>query len=146
MDPRYTVPHQKKIGIEKIYQNVKGKISDSLKGASKISIFADIWSKPGMTASFLGITAHYYCSSDNQCHTIITLAVHHLPSPHIAEISKTVEDVLLEWNIPEHNIFRILTDNGSNMVVGFKNCLLNRVDNVHGEDEHVESVIPYILR
>ena len=140
VDPRYTVPHQKKIGIEieKVYQNVKGKISDSFKGACKISIFADIWSKPGMTASFLGITAHYFCSSDNQCHTI-TLAVRHLPSPHTAEISNTVEDILLEWNIPELNIFRILTDNGSNMVVAFKNHLLNRVDNVHEEDEHVES-------
>ena len=103
LDPIYTVPHQKKIGIEieKVYQNVKGKISDSLKGASKISTCADIWSKPGMTASFLDITAHYFCSSDNQYHTI-TLAVCHLPSPHTAEIiSKTVEDILLEWNIPK---------------------------------------------
>ena len=102
LDPRYTVPHWKKIGIEieKVYQNVKGKISDGFKGACKISIFADIWSKPGMRASFLGITAHYFCSSDNQCHTI-TLAVRHLPSPHTAKISKTVEDILLEWNIPE---------------------------------------------
>ena len=29
------------------------------------------------------------------------------------------------------------------MVIAFKNHLLNRVDNVHEEDEHVESVIPY---
>ena len=54
LDPRYTVPHRKKIGneIEKVHQNVEGKISDSLKGASKTSICADIWSKPGTTASF----------------------------------------------------------------------------------------------
>ena len=29
------------------------------------------------------------------------------------------------------------------MVGTFKGCLLNRVDNVHEEDEHVESIIPY---
>ena len=145
LDPRYTVPHRKKMGIEieRVYQNVKAKISESLKGANKISICTDIWSTPGMTASFLGITAHYFCSSDNQRHTI-TLAVRHLPSPHTAEmISETVEDILLEWNIPKHNIFRILTDNGSNMVATFKTHLLNRVDNGHEEDEHVESNIPY---
>ena len=29
------------------------------------------------------------------------------------------------------------------MVAAFKNCLLNHVDNVHEEDEYVESNIPY---
>ena len=29
------------------------------------------------------------------------------------------------------------------MVGTFKDCLLNHVDNVHEEDEHIESIIPY---
>ena len=91
--------------IEKIYQNSKAKVSESLGGATKISICADIWSKPGMTASFLGITAHYFSSNDNQRHTV-TLAVRNLPFPHTAErISNTVDDILREWNLPRHHIF-----------------------------------------
>ena len=54
-----------------------------------------------------------------------------------------MEDILLEWNISKHNNFRILTDNGSNMIAAFKNRLLNRVDSVHEEDEHVECIFPY---
>ena len=38
------------VEIEKVYQNVKAKISDNLEDASKISICADIWPKPEMTA------------------------------------------------------------------------------------------------
>ena len=30
-----------------------------------ISISADIWSKPGMTASFLGVTAHFFTPDEN---------------------------------------------------------------------------------
>ena len=76
-----------------MYQNTKVKVSESLSGATKISICADIWSKPGMTASFLGITAHYFSTNDNQRH-IVTLAVHNLPSPYTGEkISEKLDDI-----------------------------------------------------
>ena len=91
---------------------------------------------------FFRYTTHYFSNRDSQCHTI-TLAVRHLPSPHTAEkISETVDDILLEWNIPKHNIFRILTDDGSNMVAAFKNHLLDHVDNidtVHEEEEYADA-------
>ena len=38
-----------------------------------ISICTDIWSKPGMTVSFLGITVHYFSHQDSQHHNV-TLA------------------------------------------------------------------------
>ena len=136
LDPRYSLPHQNKMEseIEKIYQNSNAKVSESLGGATKISICADIWSKPGMTASFLGITAHYLSSNDNQRHTV-TLAVCNLPSPHTAErISNTVDNILREWNLPRHHIFRILTDNSSNMVAAFKNRLLDHSENTNEEN------------
>ena len=57
--PCYKLPHNKKFGIEieNLYSNVKSKISSSLQNARFISICTYIWSKPGLTASFLGITA-----------------------------------------------------------------------------------------
>ena len=59
-----------------------------------------------------------------------------MPSPHTAErISNTVDDILHEWNLPRHHIFRILTDNGgSNMVATFKNCLLDHSENTNEEN------------
>lgn len=56
MDRKYKVPHRKVISqeISKIYSHLKEKIQCLLKEALTISICADIWSKPGMTASFLG--------------------------------------------------------------------------------------------
>ena len=55
MDKRYTVPQRKKIGneVEKVYVGLKERIRSTLERARRISICADIWSKPGMTASFL---------------------------------------------------------------------------------------------
>ena len=57
-DRDYLIEKIVEIEIEKIYQNDKAKISDSLKGAGKISICADIWPKPGMI-DFLGITTEH---------------------------------------------------------------------------------------
>jgi len=52
---------------------------------------------------------------------LITIAVRRFESPHTAErVSKLVDEIVEEWRIPNHKIFRILTDNGSNMVAGFK--------------------------
>ena len=145
LDPRYRLPHRHKVGreVEKVYQNTQAKISEGLSGATKISICADIWSKPGMTASFLGITAHYFSTNDNQRHTV-TLAVRNLPSPHTGEnISDKLDAILLDWNLPKHHIFRILTDNGSNMVAVFKNRslhMLGYADSTYEEDAEYEFI------
>jgi len=49
------------------------------------------------------------------------IAVHRFESPHTVErVSKLVDEIVGEWHIPYHKIFRILTDNGSNMVAAFK--------------------------
>ena len=109
-------------------------------------VSADIWSKPGMTASFLGITAHYFSPNDNQRHTV-TLAVRNLPSPHTGEnISDKLDAILailLDWNLPKHHIFHILTDNGSNMVAAFKNRSLQSLgyaDSTNEEDAEYEFI------
>ena len=80
-----------------------------------------------------------HSSNDNQRHTA-TLAVHNLPSSHTGEkICDTVEDILLDQNLPKHHIFRILTDNGSNMVAAFKNCMLDYVESTNEEDTESET-------
>ena len=71
-----------------------------------------------MTASFLGVMAHFY--ADHKRHNI-TIAVKEMPSPHTADnILRVVENVLADWNIPLYKIRNTITDNGSNMVKAFK--------------------------
>jgi len=142
LDACYKLPHSKKLGveIENLYSNVKSKISSSLQNARFISICTDIWSKPGMTASFLGITAHYFSHQDSQRHNV-TLAVSRLPSPHTADrILETFDTVMSQWSIPKCKIFRVLTDNGSNMVAAFKNCVLDQI-NFEDDDYPEQSFI-----
>lgn len=87
-----------------------------------------------MTASFLGITAHCFSQTDRKRHNF-TLVVMHFPSPHTAtRIAQMLNSVLQEWNIPKTNIFRILTDNGSNMVASFKTTGLNEDLDSSGND------------
>ena len=122
MDPHFNLPHRKKMGLEidRLYDNLKSVIMSSLQGANSISICTDIWSKPGFTASFLGVTAHYFSHQDKQRHNV-TLAVSRLPPPHNAvKIFNALNLVLEQWSILKDRVFRILTDNGSNMVVAFK--------------------------
>ena len=60
-----------------------------------------------------------------------------MPSPHTADnITKLVEAILVEWNILESKIHRILTDNGSNMVADFK----NQQHSMHSDHDVCEAV------
>ena len=138
LDPRYKIPHSKKLGIEieNLYGNVKRKISSSLQNTRLISVCANIWSKPGMTTSFLGITAHYFSYHDSHRHNV-TLAVSRLPSPHTADrILETFDAIIDQWEIPHNKLFRVLTDNGSNMVAAFKDQLTSevRIESADGDD------------
>lgn len=132
LDSRYKVPGRAVITkeVEKVLIEIKAKASTFLQEASKVSICADIWSKRGLTASFLGITAHFFSRKDHKRHCL-TLAVRRMPSPHTADnVRDLVHKVLSEWNIPLNKIMVVVTDNGSNMVAAFKKFVAT-----HGDEE-----------
>ena len=57
------------------------------------------------------------------------------PSPHTAiRIAQTFNNVLHQWNIPKTKVFRILTDNGSNMVAFVKPNCTDQLDNDDSDD------------
>ena len=122
--------------LDMLYSNLKKNLRESLHSAERISLCADIWSKKGMTASFLGLTAHYYSRSEKgKCN--ITIAVRRFESPHTAEqVSKLVDEIVGEWKIPCYKVFCILTDNGSNMIAAFKGDIhLQNVNDQEFEDD-----------
>ena len=96
LDPRYQVPGRFKIAkeLDTIYSNLKKDLRESLSSAKRIALCADIWFKKGMTASFLGLTAHYYSRTEkDKCN--ITIAVRRFESQHTAErVSKLVDEII----------------------------------------------------
>lgn len=68
IDKRLTVPKKTKIKnlIDKVYLAEKVKYKLRLSMARKISICLDIWTKKGLTASFLAISACYFNSEENK--------------------------------------------------------------------------------
>ena len=77
-----------------------------------------IWSKKGMSESFLGKTAHTFLRRSNRCFTA-TLAVRSFAHPHTTDrVLEVVNDLLSEWKI-ETRISRVLTDDGSNIMATF---------------------------
>ena len=128
MDQQYQVPHRKKLGeeIEKVYNGLKQRIQEILGRTRRCTFCSDIWSKKGMSASFLGITVH----DDKKKHSI-TLAVRRFESPHTNErIAELFHSILDEWKIPPSKIFRALTDNGSNMIKGFNEAASHSSESV----------------
>ena len=142
LDDRYWVPGHTVINheMDKLLIELKGKIMLKLQDARKISMCADVWSKKGMTASYLGLSAHFFTKSDYRRHTV-TLAVRRLPSPHTAErIEELVREIIKEWEIPENKISAIITDNGSNMIKAFCDWL-QEIQNDEDEEEKEEMLI-----
>ena len=125
LDDRYVVPGQTSIGTEmdRLLMDLKAKVLARMNQARKLAICVDIWSKKGLTASFLGVTAHFFTPQDHKRHRV-TLAVRRLASPHTADhVEAVVEEVLAEWEVPKEKINAILTDNGSNMIKAFREWL-----------------------
>ena len=62
LDSCYPIPGRTLIGkeIDKVLIDMKDKIGIFFSQSEKINLCADIWSKKGMTSSYLGITGHFF--------------------------------------------------------------------------------------
>ena len=150
LDERYPLPGQAAIMTEmdKLLVDLKGKLMSCLNDARKVALCVDVWSRKGMTASYLGITAHFFTRSDHKRHTA-TIAVRRLPSPHTAErVERVVDEVLTEWQIPQTKISAISTDNGSNMIAAFRDWLSelqSESDHEDGDEDPRSGRAPLVM-
>ena len=144
LDKRYVLPGRASISkeLDKVMVDIKAKIVNALKDSQRVSICANIWTKKGMSSSYLGITAHFFTRSDHVHHRV-TLAVRRMPSPHTGEnIRQLVDDILTEWDIPPQKVAAVITDNGNNMLAAFKTHFETGNDDKEellGEDEEPTS-------
>ena len=136
LDPRYSTPSRTKMAkeLDLLMDDMKAKVSIYMDSSQKISVCADIWTKRGMTSSYLGVTAHFFSKHDLRRHSA-TLAVRFFPHPHTAErVRGLVEEVLKEWGI-EQKLYFVITDNGSNMVKAFQKDVLISIADPESIDE-----------
>lgn len=68
MDKKFKVPKRQKFLnlIEKMYKEEKEKLKQNLATARKITTGLDIWTKKGLIAFFLGVSACFFNPEDNK--------------------------------------------------------------------------------
>jgi hypothetical protein len=104
----------------KYFKESKQEIMSKIENCDIISLGADIWSKRGLSESYLGITAYFY-DKTREIKYVLTLGLKLFPHPHKAEnIRDQIKSIIEEYGIRYEKIFRVITDNGSNMVKTFK--------------------------
>nr|XP_055062979.1 E3 SUMO-protein ligase ZBED1-like [Misgurnus anguillicaudatus] len=86
-DKKLTVPKKTKISnlSEKHYEDEMTKFKKRLCGARKVSIGIDLWTKKGLSASFLGISCCFFVLiktvQNTSCSLLNKLPIHTLPNP-----------------------------------------------------------------
>jgi len=85
-----------------------------------MSFTVDLWSRPNYSAAFVGVTCHFYDAVSVSLKTIL-LACRRISQPHTASnIHDIFVNVLAEWDIDKQKVYKIVTDNGSNIVKAFR--------------------------
>ena len=72
-DPKFVIPGRTQLSseINNLLLVMKGNIKAHIDQARKVSLCADIWSKKGLSSSYLGITAHFFLGK-----TIVSIVLH----------------------------------------------------------------------
>lgn len=77
-----------------------------------------MWSKKGLTSSYIGITVHFISKEGTLESVVLDLIL--LDSPHTGKaIATLIKEALVRWKI-EKNTSIAVTDNGSSMIKAFK--------------------------
>uniref|UniRef100_A0A3P9J2Q6 DUF659 domain-containing protein n=1 Tax=Oryzias latipes TaxID=8090 RepID=A0A3P9J2Q6_ORYLA len=118
LEPKFKTPGAARVNnlIGAKMDKAKQKLKDIIKEARMVTICVDCWSKRGLTASFMGVSACFYYPPGGQVHHAL-LNLHRMEHPHTGEaIALCLDQTLDEWGIREDKVLLIVTDNGSNIV------------------------------
>ncbi len=136
--------------VQELAKEGKTKIFNLMNSSfSKIHLTADIWSKKGLTSSYLGITAQFVVVHEEilvgkkvQSFRLedAVLELIDFPNPHTGiRIAIELLRVLREWKIMDQLGF-ILCDSGANMIRAFKDAqnLLAEQEVLNREEASIE--------
>ncbi|XP_028445794.1 zinc finger BED domain-containing protein 4-like isoform X2 [Perca flavescens] len=120
----------------------KQKLKEIIKDARKLTLCVDGWSKTGLTASFMGVSACFYHPARGQVHHAL-LNLHQLEHPHTGEsIAHCIDRTLDAWGIGEDKVLLIVTDNGSNIVEAVRLLRDTKREQSHESDGAVSQAQP----
>lgn len=102
--------------LETTREDVAKVLKRDLQSARRIVLGLDCWSKKGLTAAFLGISAAFFNPVSNLPQHIL-LNLHQIGHPHTGlMLAEKINKTLTQWEIDGRKIMLAVTDNGSNMI------------------------------
>lgn len=117
-EPCYTTPSRKHLSYKLLpekAEEVMTAVKTEMESAEQVCVTIDIWSSRDMR-SFLGVTAHYIL--DNTLHKAM-LSCKRFRGAHTADrIYSVYQDIVAAYNL-SGRVWRIVTDNASNMIKAF---------------------------
>lgn len=106
--------------ISKLYEKEKEWVKSIVAGARQVVIGLDIWTKIGMTASFLAISATFFCPANKKPKHFLSSLIQ-IGHAHTGDTIKNyIDNCLALWDIPPDKVLTVITDNGSNMIAAFR--------------------------
>ncbi len=98
--------------ISRQNQQIRAALKEDLNLAKRIYISLDIWTKQGLSESYMGVTATFFSQKSHQRRTVV-LAVREFPHPHRNEdIFEAFNKIREEYEIPPEKVLRVYSDNG----------------------------------
>ncbi|KAK2190879.1 hypothetical protein NP493_65g01022 [Ridgeia piscesae] len=115
-DPQYALPSRSyfsKTAITKLYNEVSGRLRDSLSNIDYYSCTTDLWSSH-TTDPYMSLTIHYIENWELQSKFLQVL---YTPQDHTSEnLKDALQDSLDKWNLDPSKLVAFTTDNGANIV------------------------------
>lgn len=128
VNPKYCLPGSRsKLTslLEDLLDQVRTNVAKALAGVDKVSVGMDVWTTKGMSNSYLALTVHFYSHAARRLMNLL-LAIKPITGRHSAATIKAMsENLLAEWNLTNENVFRYVTDNGSNMIAAFRDLTIS---------------------
>lgn len=137
MDPKFAPPGSAKLGrlMSEQFEAKSLKLKEILSTARKVTLCLDAWTKKGLSASFLGVSACFFDpSTATPVHVILNL--YELQHPHTGTmIADCLEKSIEQWGITKEKVQLIVSDNGSNMVKAVKVMREHEADRKQADEE-----------
>lgn len=147
LDPKFKLPNRRALSTEisKLYGELKDRIMDDLKDVKKFCVILDIWTKKGLSESYLAVLIKYFKPETREKKTAL-IALQKMEGSHTAEnIMMILQSTLNDWNISEEQISFYVTDSGSNIVKALKECVVEFVPIIQQDDndDETEELAPF---
>uniref|UniRef100_A0A3B5A3U7 BED-type domain-containing protein n=1 Tax=Stegastes partitus TaxID=144197 RepID=A0A3B5A3U7_9TELE len=115
-NPKYALPSRAHFAkmMEKKYEDIKGKLKNTLTEIDGIALTTDIWTSVAAEA-YLGVTCHFLGEDwGMKSHSLTTMP---LEERHSAEnIADGIKDVIAKFDIPPEKIKAVVHDNSASVV------------------------------